>query len=70
MSAQAGALQGVSTTRLWMLRCRAAEGERADRIIDDPWAVRLAKAVDCDYTNSDDPFRASRYELSFTTRLA
>lgn len=41
-----------------MLRCRAVEAERTDRIIDDPWAVQLSKSINYDYSRFGRPIQA------------
>ena len=45
----AGILTGVSETALLTLNGRAHQARRPDAIIDDPMAIRLADAIDCDF---------------------
>ena len=42
-------LDGVPETMLWPLWNRAAEQQRADRLIEDPLAADLADRLDCDF---------------------
>ncbi|MEZ0365937.1 class I SAM-dependent methyltransferase [Mycobacterium sp. pUA109] len=64
-------LQGVSATTLWTLRNRAAEAQRPDGVIDDPWAVTLFDAIRYDYDKfgSIERYHALR-ALTFDTALA
>jgi O-methyltransferase involved in polyketide biosynthesis len=39
-------LEGVSETLLWTLYRRASEAARSDRVLHDPMAVELVKAID------------------------
>lgn len=48
-------LAGVSATTLWTLRNRAVEANRADGILDDPWAVKLFDDIDYDYGKFGNP---------------
>lgn len=52
------ALRGVSETTLWTLRNRAVEALRPDRVLDDPWAVRLYRAIAYDYDRFGRPGQA------------
>jgi len=45
----ASILTGVSETALLTLNGRAHQARRPDAIIDDPMAIRLADAIDCDF---------------------
>lgn len=48
----AAGLSGVPETLLWPLYNRAAEARRPDALLDDPWAVRIADAIDYDYARN------------------
>ncbi|BBZ12613.1 class I SAM-dependent methyltransferase [Mycobacterium branderi] len=48
-------LTGVSETALLTLHARAGEARRADAVIDDPLAVSLADAIDCDFAKFGRP---------------
>ncbi len=54
-------------TSLWMLRCRATEAQRPDRIIDDPWAVSFPTPSNTTTRSSGGPFRLTRFARSCTT---
>ncbi|MEM8491254.1 MAG: class I SAM-dependent methyltransferase [Pseudomonadota bacterium] len=45
-------LDGVPETMLWPLWNRAFEAQRADRLIDDPWAIDLVSRIDYDFKRS------------------
>lgn len=45
----AGNLKGVTETALMTLNGRAHQARRNDAIIDDPMAITLADAIDCDF---------------------
>ncbi len=47
--ADASLLTGVSETALLTLNGRAHQARHPDAIIDDPMAIRLADAIDCDF---------------------
>lgn len=47
--ADAGQLTGVSETALLTLNGRAHQARHRDAIIDDPMAIKLADAIDCDF---------------------
>lgn len=47
--ADARLLTGVSETALLTLNGRAHQARHRDAIIDDPMAIRLADAIDCDF---------------------
>ncbi|MGB0436314.1 MAG: class I SAM-dependent methyltransferase [Mycobacterium sp.] len=47
--ADASLLTGVSETALLTLNGRAYQARHPDAIIDDPMAIQLADAIDCDY---------------------
>jgi O-methyltransferase involved in polyketide biosynthesis len=50
-------LEGVSETTLWTLHHRASEAARPDRVLNDPMAVELVKAIDFPF---QERFGASR----------
>lgn len=61
------ALTGVSETALLTLNARAQEARRADTILDDPMAIRLADAIDADFakfgrTRQGTALRARTYD--------
>ena len=45
-------LEGVPETMLWPLWNRAAEARRKDRLIEDPWSIRLTKEIHYDFAAS------------------
>jgi O-methyltransferase involved in polyketide biosynthesis len=60
-------LEGVSATTLWTLHNRASEAKRPDRMLDDPWAIKLFDAIDYDYLKFGRPIqfvalRAAAYD--------
>ncbi|MEM8634967.1 MAG: class I SAM-dependent methyltransferase [Pseudomonadota bacterium] len=46
------ALSGVPETMLWPLWNRAHEAKRKDRLIDDPWSIKLVEDIDYDFRAS------------------
>jgi O-methyltransferase involved in polyketide biosynthesis len=48
-------LEGVSATTLWTLHNRASEAKRPDRVLEDPWAIKLFDAIDYDYLKFGKP---------------
>lgn len=56
---------GVSETALLTLNSRAREARRPDRILDDPMAIRLADAIDYDFTK----FGRTRQDIALRARL-
>lgn len=68
-------LAGVSATTLWTLRNRAVEAKRPDRVIEDPWAVRLYETITYDYdqfgpASQSHPLRALAIDAAMRDYLA
>lgn len=69
------ALDGVAKTSLWTLRNRAVEAMRPDAVLEDPLAVELFDAIECDWgqfgkPSMSHPLRALAFDHAVWQYLA